>query len=163
MKAKLLSSAVLVFLIGIGSIGCSSTTKKNLKVANENRKDTKLTVNRVRKDSSKVIKTIAKVDWDKFKKDAQIAVKQREIQIEDLKREISVISEEDQKCRIAIDTLEQKKNSLKGRLLQINKKFKADMEHLNENDEAIKITFEKSFVHDMNELIMSIRDFCKKE
>ncbi|WP_055443454.1 hypothetical protein [Lacinutrix himadriensis] len=156
MKAKIFASVVLVLLLGIGCLGCSSATNKNLKLTNENSKEANLQVNQVRKDS-------LKVHWETFKKDAEIAVKARERQIEDLKREFSDINKEEQKCRTALDTLEQKKNGLQERLAQINKKITTDMEHLNENDEAIKTTFEKSFVRDMNELIMGLREFCKKE
>ena len=113
-------------------------------------------------ESQKELKIKAKVDWKKFNKDSQKAIKEREIQIEELRARILEINKEEiQKFTLALDTLEQKKNSLKERLAQIDKKLKTNMEHINESDEILKTAFERAFVHDMNELTAGIRDFWK--
>nr|WP_321227931.1 hypothetical protein [uncultured Psychroserpens sp.] len=162
MKTNMLSTLVIVFMIGIISIGCGSTSTKKSKLAKENIKEANANLNQVRKESQKELKIKAKVDWEKFNKDSQKAIKEREIQIEELRARISEINKEEiQKFTLALDTLEQKKNSLKERLAQIDKKLKTNMEHINESDEILKTAFERAFVHDMNELIAGIRDFWK--
>ncbi|MFD2914588.1 hypothetical protein [Psychroserpens luteus] len=162
MKTNMLSSLVIVFMIGIISIGCGSNSTKKSKLAKQNIKEANANLNQVRKESQEELKIKAKVDWEKFNKDSQKAIKEREIQIEELRARILEINkEEKQKLTLALDTLEQKKKSLKERLAQMDKKLKTNMEHINESDEVIKIAFERAFVHDMNELIIGIRDFWK--
>lgn len=149
-------------MIGIISIGCGSTSTEKSKLTKENTEDANANLNQVKKESQEEFKVKAKVDWKTFNKASQKAIKKQEIQIEKIKLKISKVNKEEaQKFSSALDTLEQKKNSLKQRLAQINKKIKTNMKHINESDEVIKRAFEKSFVNDMNELIIGIRDFWK--
>lgn len=158
----MLSSLVIVLIIVIMSIGCESTTSKNLKSAKESTEEPNVNLNKVIKESQEEIKATAKVDWEKFNKDSQTAIKERQIQIEELRGEISKISKkEQQKFNSILDSLEHKNKNLKERLAQINKKIKTNIEHLNESDEVLKTAFESVFVRDMNELIAGIRDFWK--
>ncbi|TYB79505.1 hypothetical protein [Bizionia myxarmorum] len=164
MKTNMLSSLVIVLMIVIVSTGCESFTSKNLKSTKENTEEPNVNLNKVIKESQEEIKATAKVDWEKFNKDSQIAIKERQIQIEELRGEISEISnKEQQKLTSILDSLDHKNKNLKERLAQINKKLKTNMEHLNESDEVLKIAFESTFVHEMNELIAGIRDFWKNK
>jgi len=164
MKIKMLSFTIIVFISGIISIGCGTTTTKNSKLATINTKEAKEHVNQVRKESQEELNARAKVDWETFNEESQTAIKERELQIETLRLKISKINKEEaQKFTSALDTLEDKKNSLKERLAQINKNIKANMKDLNASDEVIKRAFERAFVQDMNELIAGIRNFWKNK
>ncbi len=153
---------LVVIITGLIATSCSSAAKKGLKLAKENNKETNAYLDQARKDSQEKIKVTAKVDWEKFNNNAQTEIEKRKIQIEKLRGEISEISKkEQQKFTATLDTLKQKNNSLKKRLAQINKKLKANLEHINESDEVIKTAFERAFVRDMNELLAGLRDFWK--
>ena len=147
-KANILFSVTLVILFSIILISCGSVSKKNTDSS---------------RDSQKEIEVTEKVDWEEFNKDAQFAIKERESQIEELRKEISIIrKKEQQKLNTTLDSLEQKKNSLKTRLAHFNTKLKATFGSTNESDKVLKTTFENAFAKDMNELLAGLRDFFGK-
>ncbi|WP_178985566.1 hypothetical protein [Winogradskyella helgolandensis] len=137
----------LVTLMILTSISCGSVVKKD--------KSSSI-------DSQKEIKATEKVDWKEFYNNAQVAIKEREYKIEELRKEISINRKKEQhKLNTSLDSLEHKKDSLKARLANFNTKIKATLESINESDKVLKTAFENAFVKDMNELLTGLRDFWK--
>ena len=139
-KANILFLVAIVILFSISSIRCGSVTKNDTEISRD----------------------FQKVSWQVFYNNAQVAIKEREFQIEELRKEILTDRKKEQQKRITtLDSLEQKKNSLKTRLAYFNTKLKATLGSINESDKVLKTTFENAFVKDMNELLAGLRDFWK--
>ena len=139
-KANILFLVAIVILFSISSIRCGSVTKNDTEISRDSQK----------------------VSWQVFYNNAQIAIKEREFQIEELRKEILTNRKKEEQKRITtLDSLEQKKNSLKTRLAHFNTKLKATLGSINESDKVLKTTFENAFVKDMNELLAGLRDFWK--
>ncbi|WP_179338448.1 hypothetical protein [Winogradskyella ludwigii] len=139
-KANILFLVAIVILFSIRSIRCGSVTKNDTETSRDSQK----------------------VSWQVFYNNAQIAIKEREFQIEELRKEILTDRKKEEQKRITtLDSLEQKKNSLKTRLAHFNTKLKATLGSINESDKVLKTTFENAFVKDMNELLAGLRDFWK--
>ncbi|WP_340155875.1 hypothetical protein [uncultured Winogradskyella sp.] len=146
-KANILFLMIIAILMSTMPIRCGSVAKKDTDSS---------------RDSQKEIKVTEKVDWEEFNKDAQIAIKERESQIEELRKEILINrKKEQQKLNTTLDSLERKKNNLKKNLTRINKKLKTNLDNINESDNVLKSAFENAFVKDMNELLAGLRDFWK--
>lgn len=146
MKIPILS---LVVLVGIIFESCGVSVKKELKKAEE------MKVRAYQNDTTSEV-----VDWETFNNEARLAIKEREAQIEEVQSDILEISKEKQnKAQKVLDTLAQKNKKLKLRLVEVNAKLKANMEQSNVSQEIIKITFEKAFVQDMNELLRNLETF----
>ncbi|WP_282032392.1 hypothetical protein [Winogradskyella eximia] len=146
-KTNILFLFVIVTLMVTLLISCGSVAKKD--------KDPPI-------GSQKEFKVTENVDWEKFSSDAQVAIKEREAQIEALRKEILLVrKKEQQKLNTALDVLEQKKNNLKKSLADINKNLKTNLNNVNESDKVLKTTFEHAFVNDMNELLVGLKDFWK--
>jgi FtsZ-binding cell division protein ZapB len=139
-KANILFLVAIVILFSISSIRCGSVTKNDTEISRDSQK----------------------VSWQVFYNNAQVAIKKREFQIEELRKEILTNRKKEEQKRITtLDSLEQKKNSLKTRLAHFNTKLKATLGSINESDKVLKTTFENAFVKDMNELLAGLRDFWK--
>ena len=139
-KANILFLVAIVILFSISSIRCGSVTKNDTETSRDSQK----------------------VSWQVFYNNAQVAIKEREFQIEELRKEILTDRKKEEQKRITtLDSLEQKKNSLKTRLAHFNTKLKATLGSINESDKVLKTTFENAFVKDMNELLAGLRDFWK--
>ncbi|QCX38557.1 hypothetical protein FF125_08985 [Aureibaculum algae] len=157
---RIANLSIMVILVGSILTSCGSTktkaihgSKKTTNTAivplNENAKDAEIT----QKDG-----------WQKFNSDSQKKLLEIENQIEALRREIANHDKKDQKKRIkTLDSLEEKKNILKSRLVKINKRIKSNIEDINRTQEVVTIAFEKDFVQDLNELLMGLKDFLKNK
>jgi len=66
------------------------------------------------KDSLSEIRKNAEIDWEKFKKEAETAIEKGNIQIEELRKEVSRVDNKDhQKLAEELDCLEERKNGIK--------------------------------------------------
>ena len=157
---RIANLSIMVILVGSILTSCGSaktkaihgskkTTNTAIVPLNENAKDAEIT----QKDG-----------WQKFNSDSQKKLLEIENQIEALRREIANHDKKDQKKKIkTLDSLEEKKNILKSRLVKINKRIKSNIEDINRTQEVVTIAFEKDFVQDLNELLMGLKDFLKNK
>ena len=157
---RIANLSIMVILVGSILTSCGSaktkaihgskkTTNTAIVPLNENAKDAEIT----QKDG-----------WQKFNSDSQKKLLVIENQIEALRREIANHDKKDQKKKIkTLDSLEEKKNILKSRLVKINKRIKSNIEDINRTQEVVTIAFEKDFVQDLNELLMGLKDFLKNK
>ena len=157
---RIANLSIMVILVGSILTSCGSaktkaihgskkTTNTAIVPLNENAKDAEIT----QKDG-----------WQKFNSDSQKKLLEIENHIEALRREIANHDKKDQKKKIkTLDSLEEKKNILKSRLVKINKRIKSNIEDINRTQEVVTIAFEKDFVQDLNELLMGLKDFLKNK
>ena len=162
MKLWILALTIIGFMLGTILVSCGVSSKRNIISEQKNIKEVNNDLKLRQTNTQKEIKVTEKVDWEEFNKDAQIAIKERESQIEELRKEILINrKKEQQKFNTTLDSLERKKNSLKTNLTRINKKLKTNLDNINESDKVLKSAFENAFVKDMNELLAGLRDFWK--
>ncbi|WP_405572639.1 hypothetical protein [Winogradskyella sp. Asnod2-B02-A] len=162
MKLWILALTIIGFMLGTILVSCGVSSKRNIISEQKNIKEVNNNLKLKKTNTQKQIKVTEKVDWEEFNKDAQIAIKERESQIEEIRKEILIIRKnEQQKFNTALDALEQKKNNLKKSLADINKKLKTNLNNVNESDKVLKTAFEHAFVNDMNALLVGLRDFWK--
>ncbi len=159
MKTNILSLVVIGLMAGTIATACGAAAKRDVKSAEGNIKEANEDLNRARRDSQEELRATAKTDWEEFKDESETAIEERNIQIGELREDISGINEDrQQELTVELDKLERKKNGLKERLVQRNEKFKANLAQFDESVRVVQNEFVKLFVSDMNELIASLKN-----
>ena len=135
MKKTILSLAIITFMAGTISITNGQKPDKKSVEARENLKE-------AQKDSIS--------EYQKFKKESEIKIKDNEQSITDLKVKHSKMTAKDNaNYQEKVSALEAKNNNLKKKLTDYNKDGEQDK----------WTSFKNEFNHDMNELGKALKDF----
>ncbi|MBJ2175663.1 hypothetical protein JBL43_15530 [Aureibaculum sp. A20] len=162
MKTCVANLFILIMLIGIICTSCGTAKTKTVHRSKKNTKTANMDLNKNAKNAIKDIDITENEEWKKINSDSQKKILEIENQIEALRGKIANHDKKDQKKKIkTLDSLEEKKNILKSRLVKINKRIKSNIEDINRTQEVVTIAFEKDFVQDLNELLKGLRDFLK--
>lgn len=155
----------IILISGFGIVLVALLTRcKSLNNGVEPRKDTIEKVDTWKeKDSLSEIRKNAEIDWEKFKKEAETAIEKGNIQIEELRKEVSKVdNKEHQKLAEELDCLEERKNGLKERLALKNREFKATVSQIDESGRIVAWEFEKGFVRDVNEFLAVLNNLINR-
>ena len=162
MKTNILSLVVIVLMAGTIVTGCGAAAKRDVKSAEGNIKEANEDLDWARKNAQEELRATAKTDWEEFKDESETAIEERNIQIAELREDISGINQDLQKeLTVKLDKLELKKDGLKERLVQRNEKLKENLAEFDESARVVQNEFVKLFVSDMNELIASLSNLFK--
>ncbi|WP_157972836.1 hypothetical protein [Aureibaculum luteum] len=161
---RIANLSIMVILVGSILTSCGSAKTKAIHGSKKTTNTANIPLNQNAKDTVIDTEITKKEGWEEFNIDSQKNLLKIENQIEALRREIANHDKKNQKKKIkTLDSLEEKKNILKSRLVKINKRIKSNIEDINRTQEVVTIAFEKDFVQDLNELLMGLRDFLKNK
>ena len=146
---KIILTLVLAtaFLAGAILTGCQSSAQKEAS-ARDNLQKAKEDLNNVQKDANADAQKLANAkEWETFKSDAEITIRNNEIRIADLRVKLNKQGTMlDPMYEKKIETLEQQNKDLKKRIEDYEK---------NQSDWE---TFKREFNHDMDELGRALKD-----
>ena len=148
MKKIILTLVVATaFLTGAILTGCQSPAQKEAS-ARDNLKEAKQDLKDVQKDANAEAQKLANAkEWETFKSDAEITIRNNEIRIADLRVKLNKQGTMlDPMYEKKIETLEQQNRDLKKRI-EDYEKSQSDWE-----------TFKREFNHDMDELGKALKD-----
>lgn len=162
MKTRILSLVIIGLMAGTMLISCGAASKNDVKSAQKNINEANTDLKLARTDAQNEIRTNIKSDWEKFMVESETEIEERNIQIEELRKEVSKVNEErQQKFTDGLDNLEEKKNVLKEKLAKRNREFEATLVQIDESSRIITKEFEKTFVKEMNELLLELNSLFK--
>jgi len=152
MKKTILALAVVVLMAGLFSISFGQAADKKATKARENLQEANKDVVDAKKDL-KEAKKDSVTEYDKFRKESEIKIKNNEKSIADFKVKIAK-QKKDLKAKNEkkLAVLEEKNNALKAKLDTYNKEESKDK----------WAKFKKEFTHDMNELGKAFKDLTVK-
>ena len=148
MKKIILTLVVATaFLTGTIFTGCQSSSQKEAS-ARDNLQEAKQDLKDVQKDANEEAQKLANAEeWETFKSDAEIIIRNNEIRIADLRVKLNKEGKIlDPMYEKKIETLEQQNKDLKRRIEDYEKSH-SDWE-----------TFKREFNHDMDELGKALKD-----
>lgn len=148
MKKIILTLVVATaFLTGTIFTGCQSSVQKEAS-ARDNLQEAKQDLKDVQKDANEEAQKLANAEeWETFKSDAEITIRNNEIRIADLRVKLSKQGTMlDPMYEKKIETLEQQNKDLIKKI-EDYEKSKSDWE-----------TFKREFNHDMDELGKALKD-----
>ncbi|MFC6269706.1 hypothetical protein [Frigoriflavimonas asaccharolytica] len=157
-----LSLTTMMLMLGTLLVGCGDSSKKDATNVKEDTHQLNQDVKQGAKDTNDEIKTAVNSDWEKFKTNSEIAIKDSEKQIQELRIKIDQANKNDkEKLTKQLDKLEEKNKELKEKLALRGKAFKEDMIEFNASAKENEKEFEREFKHDTDELGTAIKDFFK--
>ena len=148
MKKIILTLIVATaFLTGTVITGCQSSVQKEAS-ARDNLQEAKQDLKNVQKDANAEAQKLANAkEWETFKNDAELTIRNNEIRISELKVKLhqqgTIL---DPMYEKKIETLEQQNKDLKKRIEDYEK------------DQSDWETFKREFSHDMDELGKALKD-----
>jgi hypothetical protein len=152
MKKKILFSAIIAFMAVSVSTSFGQEPDKKSEKARENLKEAKKDVVEAKKDLKEAQKDSVS-DYQKFKKESELKIKNNEKSIADLKVKHSKMSEKE-------NAVYQKKVSdLELKNQNLNKKL---VGYKNDESQDKWVSFKAEFKHDMDELGKALKDFTVK-
>ncbi|NTV84969.1 MAG: hypothetical protein HGA23_11835 [Bacteroidales bacterium] len=146
-KIILVLVMVSVFLTGSVLTGCQSSAQKEAS-ARDNLQEAKQDLKEVQKDANEEAKKLANAEeWNTFKSDAEVTIRNNEIRIADLRVKMAKQGTMlDPMYEKKIEALEQQNRDLRKRI-EDYEKSQSDWE-----------TFKREFNHDMDELGKALKD-----
>lgn len=110
------------------------------------------------KETKDDIKTTVKKDWEKFKNESELVIKNTENRVTELRDKISKFDKKEQeKLHKTLDSLEQKNTRLKERLAQRAHEFKEDLIVFNTSTKEKEQKFEQEVKHDIDEIKKALK------
>ena len=148
MKKILLTLVVAtVFLTGTIFTGCQSSSQKEAS-ARDNLQEAKQDLKEAQKDANEEAQKLATAeDWETFKSDAEITIRNNEIRIAELRVKLN-------KPGTILDPMYEKRIEI---LEQQNKDLKKRIDYYEKNNSDWE-TFKREFNHDMDELGKALKD-----
>lgn len=162
MKTQLIYLTITAFMAGFLLTGCGEKSKQDATEVKEDLKELNKDLTRGAIDTAEEIKIAITQEWDRFKIASEIAIKNTEKEIKNLREKISKTNKnEREKFTKQLDELEQRNIVLKDKLAVRTKKFKENLIEYNEKTKDSETEFEREFNHDMKELNDALKDLFK--
>ena len=106
-----------------------------------------------KKDAREETRTAEKAHWEMFKVESEIALKNTEIKIKEVRDKIAVSSQNDQeKLTKELDSIAQKHKILQEKLVERRREFEEYLKEFNETTKKNEHKFRKEFKHDLQEI-----------
>ena len=110
------------------------------------------------KETKDDINTNVKKDWEKFKNESELVIKNTENRVTELRDKISKFDKKEQeKLHKTLDSLEQKNTRLKEKLAQRAHEFKEDLIVFNTSTKEKEQKFEQEVKHDIEEIKKALK------
>ena len=132
MKTNFLKIVLIAQVMGMALTNCGEASKK---------------------DASEEARTAEKANWEIFNAESEIALKNTEIKIKELRDKIAISSQNGQESLIKeLDSVEQKHKKLKEKLAERRRKFEENLIEFSEATNEKEHKFRKEFKRDLQEI-----------